>query len=88
MLAVRPIYDQSQSQVRTARSKSDLFKVPVGPCQGYHLSSILFITFTDRISLVWFAVECEAAKMIISTSTGNGHISRITRVLGSDLRSF
>ena len=36
--------------VRIAGIKSDLFPVRVGLCQGYPLSTVLFIIFMDRIS--------------------------------------
>uniref|UniRef100_A0A8C9WAJ3 Reverse transcriptase domain-containing protein n=1 Tax=Scleropages formosus TaxID=113540 RepID=A0A8C9WAJ3_SCLFO len=48
--AVRSLYDRSRSLVRIAGSKSDLFPVHVGLCQGCPLSPILFIIFVDRIS--------------------------------------
>uniref|UniRef100_A0A8C9SX65 ribonuclease H n=1 Tax=Scleropages formosus TaxID=113540 RepID=A0A8C9SX65_SCLFO len=48
--AVRSLYDRSRSLVRIAGSKSDLFPVHVGLCQGCPLSPILFIIFMDRIS--------------------------------------
>ncbi|KAJ0022081.1 hypothetical protein NQD34_009571 [Periophthalmus magnuspinnatus] len=48
--AVRSLYDRSRSCVRIAGSKSDLFPVHVGLCQGCPLSPVLFIIFMDRIS--------------------------------------
>ena len=48
--AVRSLYDRFQSLVRIAGSKSNLFPMRVGLCQGCPLSSILFITYMDRIS--------------------------------------
>ena len=50
MWAVRSLYDRNQSLVGTAGRKLDLFPVRVRPRQGSPLSSILFITFIDRIS--------------------------------------
>ncbi|XP_068187802.1 insulin receptor substrate 1-B [Antennarius striatus] len=48
--AVWSLYDQSQSLVHIAGSKSDLFQVHVGLQQGCPPSPVLFITFMDRIS--------------------------------------
>ncbi|XP_061762964.1 retrovirus-related Pol polyprotein from type-2 retrotransposable element R2DM isoform X1 [Nerophis ophidion] len=50
IIAVRSLYDQCQSLVRIAGSKSDTFPVRVGLRQGCPMSPILFITFMDRIS--------------------------------------
>ncbi|XP_061753818.1 retrovirus-related Pol polyprotein from type-2 retrotransposable element R2DM isoform X2 [Nerophis ophidion] len=50
IVAVRSLYDQCQSLVRIAGSKSDTFPVRVGLRQGCPFSQILFITFMDRIS--------------------------------------
>ena len=47
--AVRSLYDQCQSLVCIAGSKSDPFPVRVGLRQGCPLSPILFIIFMDRI---------------------------------------
>ena len=47
--AVRFLYDQCQSLVRFAGSKSNLFPVRVGLRQGCPLSPILFITYMDSI---------------------------------------
>ncbi|TWW56221.1 hypothetical protein D4764_08G0002080 [Takifugu flavidus] len=55
--AVCSLNDQCQSLVRIAVSKSNLFPVRVGLCQGYLLSPILFITFMDRISRCSHGVE-------------------------------
>uniref|UniRef100_A0AAV2JL93 ribonuclease H n=1 Tax=Knipowitschia caucasica TaxID=637954 RepID=A0AAV2JL93_KNICA len=48
--AIRSLYDRSQSCVRIAGSKSDLFPVNVGLRQGCPLSPVLFTVFMDRIS--------------------------------------
>uniref|UniRef100_A0A8C6PI18 Reverse transcriptase domain-containing protein n=1 Tax=Nothobranchius furzeri TaxID=105023 RepID=A0A8C6PI18_NOTFU len=55
--AVRSLYDQCQSLVRIAGSKSGSFPVRVGLRQGCPLSPILFITFMDRISRCSQGVE-------------------------------
>ncbi|XP_061769811.1 uncharacterized protein LOC133560842 [Nerophis ophidion] len=49
-LAVHSLYNQCQSLVRIAGSKTDTFPVRVELCQGCPLSPIPFITFMDRIS--------------------------------------
>ena len=48
--AIQSLYQRSGSLVRVAGSKSDLFPVRVGLCQGCPLSPVLFIVFMDRIS--------------------------------------
>ncbi|TWW62347.1 R2DM Retrovirus-related Pol polyprotein from type II retrotransposable element [Takifugu flavidus] len=55
--AVRSLYDQCQSLVRIAGSKSNSFPVRVGLRQGCPLSLILFIIFMDRISRCSHGVE-------------------------------
>jgi len=55
------LYNQSKSCVCIPHTESNLFTAYVGPCQGCHLSLILFVIFMDRISRrsrgeegVWF----------------------------------
>ncbi|KAL1259178.1 hypothetical protein QQF64_009755 [Cirrhinus molitorella] len=89
--AVWSLYDRSRSFVRIAGSKSDLFTKHVGLGQGFPLSPVLFIIFMDRISrrsqgaeghaLGWFAAECEAAGMRISTSMSEAMVLDWKRVV-------
>uniref|UniRef100_A0A8C6MJY5 Reverse transcriptase domain-containing protein n=1 Tax=Nothobranchius furzeri TaxID=105023 RepID=A0A8C6MJY5_NOTFU len=56
--AIQSLYQRSVSLVRIAGSKSDLFPVRIGLCQGCPLSPVLFINFMDRISRHSRGVEC------------------------------
>ena len=55
--AIQSLYSQSESCVRILGSKSDLFQVGVGLCQGCALSPILFVIYMDRISRCGHGVE-------------------------------
>uniref|UniRef100_A0A8C6NPK6 Reverse transcriptase domain-containing protein n=1 Tax=Nothobranchius furzeri TaxID=105023 RepID=A0A8C6NPK6_NOTFU len=56
--AIQSLYQRSVSLVRIAGSKSDLFPVRVGLCQGCPLSPVLSITLKERISRRSRGVEC------------------------------
>jgi len=58
--AVQSLYDRCQSLVRLGGSKSDVFPVRVGLCQGCLLSPILLIIFMDRIS--WCSQSIEGVR--------------------------